>query len=59
MFYLNVFKGQKKASHFLELELEMFVSSHVGAGRQTQVLFKINKYFKPLNRLSSPYVFDF
>jgi hypothetical protein len=35
--------GQKRMSHFLELELQMVVSGHVGAGNPTQVHHKSNK----------------
>jgi hypothetical protein len=37
-------KGPKGVLDLLELELQMFVSHHVGAGIQTWVLYKSNKY---------------
>lgn len=35
--------GQKTASEFPELELQMFVSYHVGVGNRTQVLWESNQ----------------
>lgn len=32
----------------LDMELQMVVSYYVGAGNQTQFLYKSNQYFKPL-----------
>jgi hypothetical protein len=36
--------GQKRALDHLELELHMVVGCFMGAGNQTQVLYKNNKY---------------
>ena len=32
--------GQKRASYLLELELQMVVNHHVGAGKQTQACWE-------------------
>ena len=49
------FGGQKTASHPLELELEVAVSLHVGAGNRTQVFCKSSQGFKLLSHFSNPY----
>lgn len=40
--------GQKEVSALLELELQSFMSHHVGAGNPTQALHKISKIFTVL-----------
>ena len=46
--------GQRGVSGLLELELQTFVSQHIGARKQTWVLCKSNKGFYPLSAISSP-----
>ena len=46
--------GGPKASDPLNLELQMVVSCHVGAGKQTNALYKSTTCFEPLACLSSP-----
>lgn len=41
--------GQKRASSPLELELQMVVSDHVGAGNRTSIFCKSSKYSEPLS----------
>lgn len=38
-------RGQKKVSYPLELELQVFLSNHVGAGNKTWVLCKSSQFF--------------
>ena len=45
--------GQKQVSNSLELELQMVVSCHVGAGNLTQVLWKMNQCSELLSHFSS------
>lgn len=40
----NTHRGQRRISEPLELELQMAVNSHVGAGKWSQVLCKSSKY---------------
>ena len=39
--------GQKRVLDPLEVELQMFVSYHIGSGKQALVLCKNNKCFNP------------
>ena len=49
--------SQKRAADFLDLELEMFVSCHVDAGKSNQVLWKSSQCSSSLSHLSSPVLF--
>lgn len=49
----EAYKGQKRTSDSLELELEMFVRHQVDAGNQTGVLCNNSKCSSPLSHLSS------
>ena len=50
----GVLRGQTRIPDSLELESWMVVSIRVGAGDQTQVLCKSNRYSELLGWLSSP-----
>lgn len=58
MHHLWVFRGQKKASDTLELELWIVMTCYVGAGNKTWVhlhhLCKSSKGSYPLSHLASP-----
>lgn len=48
----SAFGGPKKVLDYLELELQEFVSYHVGTGNHTQILSNSNKHSGPLSNLS-------
>lgn len=52
---LGAHSNQRRTLNALELELWTAVSCHVSAGNRTCILCK-DKYFYPLNHLSSPWV---
>lgn len=47
--------GQKRAFHPLELELQIIVHHHEGAGKQIQVLCKSNVLLLPTESFPQPY----
>jgi hypothetical protein len=47
------YRGQEKISNSLELELQMFVTYHVTAGKEIQVFCKSRKYSSPLSHRST------
>ena len=50
---------QKRVLDPLELELQMGVSHHVGAGNWTEVLYKSSQCSELLNQLFSPLLYIF
>lgn len=49
----RAYGGQKRALGSPELELQMIVSRHVGAGSGTWILCKSSHFSEPLSHLSS------